>query len=284
MKIKISGGLGNQLFQFAFAHYASNIIDKTVYYEVSDEPNFGRPFELAGLIGNCTHRLQRVDSKGPLAELIRIPALISGSKWIEPPTYEFILPERVVELRNRKIAGYFQNWKFLFPENENVVSEISNYVNGIDLPSVEFREPVKGTEYLLIHIRGGDLLLYEQTMGCLSEAYYLDVIGSLDKKSFSKIVVTTDDKKFVIENFRRLKYDYLFDQLDLTTWECLKLMSNAKILITANSTLSWWGGCLASRGGSQVHVPNPWFKKWHENPGAAFLVPDFIPHNSRFEL
>jgi hypothetical protein len=38
-------------------------------------------------------------------------------------------------------------------------------------------------------------------------------------------------------------------------------MSNAKLLATANSTLSWWGGYLGIRNGNSVIFPSPFFRE-----------------------
>jgi len=46
-------------------------------------------------------------------------------------------------------------------------------------------------------------------------------------------------------------------------------------MISANSTLSWWGGYLALKRGAASFIPYPWFKNWTPEVGSAFNFPGF---------
>jgi hypothetical protein len=54
--------------------------------------------------------------------------------------------------------------------------------------------------------------------------------------------------------------DFVFSPSNSSAWQTLRMMSMAESLVLANSTLSWWGGFLASNKGNAVLSPNPFYK------------------------
>jgi hypothetical protein len=60
-------------------------------------------------------------------------------------------------------------------------------------------------------------------------------------------------------------------------------MSQARFVITSNSTFSWWGALLASGNGGTAYIPEPWFLNWIPDPDSAFEYPGFKKVRSRFK-
>jgi hypothetical protein len=74
------------------------------------------------------------------------------------------------------------------------------------------------------------------------------------------LVIGTDDVKSAASVIDDLNPDFVFSSSDSTAWQALKMMAMADSLVLANSTLSWWGGFLASNRGKIVYSPSPFYK------------------------
>ena len=96
------------------------------------------------------------------------------------------------------------------------------------------------------------------------------------------ILVITDDPEEAKQIFEGNSDVKIIGPTELDEWGCLSLMSGAKAVITANSTLSWWGGFLSFKNGGIMVIPNPWFAEWGERVGSAFAHPGVLQVDSGF--
>jgi hypothetical protein len=283
MKIFVKGGLGNQLFQFSFAHSLNQKIE--VYLDF--DARLDRPFELENLIKFCEHDTKvietsdrflrtrikacRIPNKLNLSVLNKFVDFIAKIRIEENP-FTHLSKEKMVE--NYMNLGYFQHWKNVQDNWKYFGCELIKCLNQITVPS-----DILFDKSVMLHIRQGDLLNVKNTMGILDSSYYEKAIRKI-KTSNSNVkfnyVILTDDILRANEIINQLD---LADALvlgpdDLNAWQTLKVMSNAHFLVAANSTLSWWGAFLASNNGGQIYFPDPWFKNWHEEVKDAFYFPN----------
>lgn len=280
MRIGINGGLGNQLFQASFAHLHS---DTRIELYLDSTPRPDRPFELQKLLVNCDHinklsstgnilmrfriKLMRAPKKLKLNFLTDFLSSISKIAFEEKPFSD----KTQVLYENSIYLGYFQHWS-LVEKNWNVFGPELNET----LAKIDGRKwtDIDLSSTIIIHVRQGDLINVKNTMGILSAEYYENAVKLIEDRSGHKsfkLVVVTDDKKRVSEFDSSLNFSRIFGLEDMTAWETLKIMSEAKYLVCANSTLSWWGSYLSAKKNGLVVLPNPWFKNWHEDVGEAFL-------------
>jgi|694.fasta_scaffold126293_2 hypothetical protein len=293
MKVFVNGGLGNQLFQFSFAHMKGNNI--SVFLDA--EPRLDRPFELDGLIANCDHTKVCVTIpafnfkwKLRLARLIRLSKSEKLIKFsaklikicIEPIPYTAFSKNSLNE--NVMYAGYFQHWKNVESSWINFEVELMNHLEQVFLPEdIDF----KLKDSVVIHIRQGDLVNVKESMGILSSDYYskaLQEISHINPRVIDQLIILSDDVARVEEIIKEsgLKPRLILSSSDLNAWQTLKIMSQSNFLIAANSTLSWWGGFLSSKKGGLCVLPKPWFKNWHEEVGEAFYFPKALQIESSF--
>jgi hypothetical protein len=175
------------------------------------------------------------------------------------------------------LTGYFQNYKYLDALSNNYHDSLSIFTKQVrnNLP----RNLNLQGDLCVIHIRGGDYKNIKN-FGNLSKEYYLNSLDSIGKK-LSEAVILTNDYSYSIQllgNKARI-----IGPGELGSWETLSVMSSATYLITANSTLSWWGGYLASAiEGSKVIIPSPWF--CNLDTKGAFNHPVFIKRDSNFQV
>ena len=282
-KVVISGGLGNQLFQFSFAHFLINDPNvKIEIYAPQSKKLVGRDFALESLCSECSH-IYRVRSRslcwidlvfkfrgfiqhrlGTLAQ-----NLFDKYLYVEKNAYE--VAETSVSARI--YSGYFQNWQYVHVVMPQIYSELVEMLTKVSgIASIQLGNSVYG----VVHFRRGDLLNYGKTMGILNDGYFLKAINYAftDLNQRVKLVVLTDDKEAGEKTFASLA-DEVYGPDDVDEWEALRIMSNAIFVVTSNSTFSWWGALLSSKNGGIAYVPSPWFLDWSPNPGEAFIFPGF---------
>ncbi len=131
--------------------------------------------------------------------------------------------------------------------------------------SAQFRNLIQDLDfgnYTAVHIRRGDYNNFKNSIGLLSEHYYLRAATLLGLTSESKIVFFTDaDVNSIIHEFQEFtcKYrNFTFAPKLENAAEVMLSMSHCHKIITANSTLSWWSGKFASH--TNVVIPDPFFR------------------------
>jgi hypothetical protein len=285
-----SGGLGNQLFQFAFLHVLSREGNEAIdlYFPVQNDES--RPFNLHRLVEGCTHignirliKSRRIDFLLKLADFLshRFPNS-KLDKFLFIPTREtnaYSFSELKVE--HDIFSGYYQNWEYV----NKVIDVIDIEVNLVlTNTSSSVTEALSNTDYGVLHFRRGDLLQFSDSMGVLEVDYFRKAVetAQLAAARNTRLLVISDDPVVATKEFSSTSSD-IYGPEELSEWEALALMSKAKFVITSNSTFSWWGGLLATRNGGTAYIPDPWFLNWLPNPAKAFHFPGFKALPSVFE-
>ena len=109
--------------------------------------------------------------------------------------------------------------------------------------------------YAVVHLRRGDYLPEQQ--GILSFEYYSRI---LKLHKVKKLLVFSDDYSCALKFVKYMGFGLAMNPKDTNEWDLLQYFRNAHLVITANSSLSWWGGFLCARTGGKVIVPSPWFR------------------------
>jgi hypothetical protein len=107
---------------------------------------------------------------------------------------------------------------------------------------------------LVLHIRRGDTREISKYWGVLSLNYYLKQVDiSLP------ITISVDDTKEIKVLGQHFPNATFLTPDNSTTWQTLKLLSEARTLIIANSTLSWWAAWIKSTTNPRdIHFPDSW--------------------------
>jgi hypothetical protein len=293
LNIVVNGGLGNQLFQYAYGHFNHAKISEFGIYRDAN-PRSDRPFELDALLINCEHARILGNSRDKFlryrfgfVKIIEFSAFGRLRKFAEKivrvnlESLPFTYVEELSHLSKSAVsAGYFQHWKYI----EDVWSQISNEISATLLKATlpdDLKNLVQNS--IVVHVRQGDLRNVRDTMGILSKEYYEEILDQIKVVEPNKqIIVVTDDLEGATETMAGIAVRQFFGPSDLDSWATLRLMSLANTLITANSTLSWWGAFLAHKNGARVYLPDPWFKNWSESVGNAFYFNEATLHSSKF--
>ena len=284
--IKLQGGLGNQMFQYAAAR--SLIKDQSAVYldhsflelNNTDKEHFtARRFELSifkniRALKAAKWKINFFKSRSAYFKLLRLLSK-SPVKFIQQQDNEFVNMPALAQNADVYLDGYFQSEKhfkhirkqlldeFQFPQldevNEALKIKIINTPNAIS-----------------IHIRRGDYLKSEKVLdvhGVLPSAYYQKALGILQSKYPSaSLFVFTEDMEWAKANFSGLNTYFVEHNTAADGWKDMALISRCKHHIIANSSFSWWGAWLSQNNGD-VFAPYNWF-----NPSKVnFNIQDFIP-------
>jgi len=271
--VKIMGGLGNQLFQYAFA-LAMKEKGNSVYL---DKRTWWKEIEEEGI--SCIKREYHLDKiKLSIRDngiqnnffyffahrfpynLIKVLNDYIGRLTRYRIGYKLYNLEEVIEydseiLRhyhyNCYFSGYFQSYKYFSDISERIKAEIQLKNNKL----VE----LEGTEDLVtvaLHIRRGD---YVDLGRALNVEYYMRGINYIIHTVKNPIFyIFTDDFKWC--KMLDVPYNNVFinETKEMTDFEELIIMSKCHHFIISNSTYSWWGAWLSDSPDKIVVCPDGW--------------------------
>ena len=266
-KIAISGGLGNQLFQWSAAHSLFKnegfYIDLTHYYLKTK-----RVFELNPLIQFCRHnhnqslRLNRITIMKVFewAAYRGVPLrYLEQLGYFQENFHVSDLSDMIATSRKKNsrlyLNGIFQNGNFVddaFPEVEKEFTHIIE--DSFSATRNLFKIP---DEYAVIHVRRGDYPISQfpsKAIGQLDDDFYLQILS----RTSLPIILLTENFLDVAELSRVIKPWIILSQRETNPWESLSLMAKSKFFIGSNSTLSWWGAYLASKQEHETWLPSDW--------------------------
>jgi hypothetical protein len=271
--IKISGGLGNQLFQFAFGKYVSYKLNTVVKYDIHTENGYSkftqRTFGLKDIIldheianENDVTKFRYFRNKF-LARIER--KLIQKAPIINP---KYIIQDLFMPISNSPkfkdncyYDGYWQSEKYFKPI-ESIIRQEFNQSLKLDENNASLLHDIEYSESVSLHIRRGDYISNSINKKIYSECtleYYKQAILFISSKIMNPtFYVFSDDLDWVKLNFKE-KIFRIVDNSTKSPETDLFLMSRCKHHIIANSSFSWWGAWLNNQPKKIVIAPKTWY-------------------------
>ena len=292
LKVHYRSGLGNQLFQFAFAHFLQIETNRKVQmYRPKVSGNSLRPLELSGILELCNHLVPEeiYDNRNPFQRLAAKPAFKNfpygffGQPTPFYETKEFTFLSKGLESlhdQNYKLFGFWQHNKYVNAVQTSVLSELELQIN-----TIKMKKETKLQAHnvgAVMHFRRGDTDRSDLklSLGSLDIEYYANALDTVGIEP-SDCLILTDDEMAAQEVARKLGIKKILGPSSTNAWETLKIMTEADTLVMANSTLSWWGGYVCSSKGKRVIKPNRWFRNL--DTFTAFEMPNSIELESTWE-
>jgi hypothetical protein len=254
--VKISGGLGNQMFQYALA-FSIQMMNKnqkvllhTNWYDNISHRKY--------MLNNFNISLQTIKSK-------------KNTYKVYKEKYNFFHASVFSIEDNVLLKGYWQNENY-FIEYRNLLLKEFTLKNKLSKEAYIYNKIIKDNESISIHIRRKDYVKNKATNkihGVCKISYYMQAINFFKKKIKNPyFFIFSDDLKWAKQNFNNVKNVFFLNyNRNIEDYEELILMSNCKHNIIANSTFSWWGAWLNKNNDKIVIAPKKWFKtdKYIEN-------------------
>lgn len=258
---KIQGGLGNQLFQWAYGRnlslkYNTQLYMDTRFYDIKSPDITKRNFNL-DKFPNINYNLINND-------VIR-NFNSNGYPIIYTDNFHYIDLEYNNNL-NYYLDGYWQSEKY-FKEIENIIrQELSPNKLILDKIS-KVHNPEDNN--VSLHIRRTDYITSNGVHPIQPISYYEEALNII--KDYDNILVFSDDIEWCKNNLHFYKMLFIENNTDI---EDLYIMASCKNNIIANSSFSWWGAWLNNNPDKKIITPINWF-----GIQANLNTSDMMPNN-----
>jgi len=271
---QIVGGLGNQLFQYAFARRLSLYLDQDLFldldffedYHVPDVfrlDKFNLSYQLAD--NNDVSRLKRIAVNGIRGKIYRRKKKKNLYQNIHNHyDQKWFYNNSLSQLDKKKdiyLSGYFANPYFFYEIEDLIVKEFT-LKNALNLTNKKMKEQIESTNSVSLHIRRGDYV-NNSLFANIPLSYYEEGISIFKEKYVNPVFfIFSDDLQWAMENLK-INSDMVFVDINdrKTDFMELNLMSSCKNNIIANSTFSWWGAYLNQNKDKTVIAPKVWYKQ-----------------------
>lgn len=169
--------------------------------------------------------------------------------------------------------GYWQSEKYFKDIETKVRKSFSFKLKLISNKNLSLAKTIRGTNSVSIHVRRGDYLMEIGWDTCNLE-YYNKAIKYIEQiLPHCTFYVFSDDILWCMKNLTN-KYNFIYVDWNKgnDSWQDMYLMSQCKHNIIANSTFSWWGAWLNNNPQKIVITPSIWFND--RNPNDCDIIPD----------
>lgn len=270
--VKLVGGLGNQMFQYAAAralaerNKTSVILDLSWFNQEFDKGTTPRIYEL-----KCFRLdLKTAKNKGTVRQKVQLRLAKKHSEphfHYDPQFHK--LPKNVV------LSGYFQSEKY-FANIRGILLEDFSWVKDVKGKNRDiFKQIENDKSSVSVHVRRGDYVSNENAAkfhGLTGVDYYKAAVKELTKHVKNlNLYVFSDDPDWCKENLKFTQpTTYISHNNDGS--EDMRLMKMCKHNIIANSSFSWWGAWLNENPNKIVIAPKQWFS--HQESNTKDVIPN----------
>lgn len=280
--VKITDGLGNQMFQYAFARKLQLSSGKKVYLDTRFINNEDRPLRA----GEKNIFLKKSDYREYELNQFKIRIPIANEKILSH--WNFLQCNNEIEKAIFRLSqNRFWIWQYLCENNDNKATFFKHLdkrlpvylegyffnqayfedIRGILQREFKLKQPVKLSSELKtalnnpnsvsVHIRRGDFLKLNRDIS--HKSYYTDAMARMKKDIENPIwLFFSDDIEWVKENINVSEPRIYVSGMEYEDYEELIIMKNCKNHILANSTFSYWAAYLNSYPDKKVICPRRW--------------------------
>jgi hypothetical protein len=230
--IRLQGGLGNQLFQWAL--YESLKENYKVKLDKHIPGCTNRSYDLPDIISDKVDTISETEK-----------AEFSQTNFITITDNHRYKNLKFKDDKNYYLNGYWQNEKY-FVHIRNKILDSFKWPN---LENLDFEDSCS------IHVRRGDYLKYRHIYPVHGIEYYNRALDIINPKGY--IYVFSDDIAWCKSNFKVKNMIFMKNNSHI---QDLKYMSLCSDNIIANSSFSWWGAWLNQNRNKKVICPINWIK------------------------
>lgn len=255
--IKIAGGLGNQMFEYASAWALSKRLRQPLVLFVNEKEK-DRPFRLKQLKLSAKSILRPEQMPFALKVLINkqvkslFKRLHKSNCHFEDWLYFRQLGDKfqeeffTVNAPNIFLEGYFQCESY-FREYRAELLEQFKPAYTMESQSVQTLEQIKGCNSVAVHVRRGDFQQSSHRFHyLLSEDYYRRAMAYIrEQVEAPQFFWFSEDFDWIHEKFgNENEFHFVKTNSANADIDDIMLMKNCRHIITANSSFSWWSAWL----------------------------------------
>lgn len=288
--IRLMGGLGNQMFQYA--------VLRTMMLKYNQEGIIS----LKG-ITNKNHNVYSLD-KFQINENITITNTESVKSFINYLLYFFYclfliklkngykimngiqpflnnlgmycVPDGYIKLGKIKrkknvMIGYYQSIKY-FDEYKDIIQKELKINSPVMNSNKKIYNDIEKSNSVCVHIRRGDYIGTNHQV-CDEQYYYKAIKLMKSKVDNPKFFIFSDDIEWVKKNMK-FEENVIFVEGNNPNYEELRLMYTCKHFIISNSSFSWWAQYLTENKNRITIAPYKWFQ--NKNQKVDIFQKDWI--------
>jgi hypothetical protein len=287
--VKLMGGLGNQMFQYAFGRHLEHRLGVQLKFDTSDfaltsgGPGFvPRKYDL-DIFGidvdvATPKEIARLRDRTGIAPLDRLLNRVLGPKpshVVELPVFHFV-QERYEGSDDTYFDGYWQSEKY-FADVEPEIRREFSVVEPLEPRSEELMREITASNSVCVNVRRGDFVVNDRH-GWFGSDYFSQGEKMLaNRMTDHRFYVFSDDVEWCRENLR-------FDRPTVFVGhefagrkfqDYLRLMAACRHFIIPNSSFAWWAVWLNNSTDRVVVAPKKWFNA-PELDASDLFQPDWI--------
>lgn len=273
--VKLKGGMGNQMFQYALGRALSlkykdplcldlvTLLDrtprsgvyKTAFYEYNlDVFNVDAKLMSESEVGSYYRTIISKIRRG----LLYLKSFVIKTRGVEK--YFHFDPEIKSIGPNACLDGYWQSPKY-FSEVEDTIRKDFTFKEKFSDKIENLMQKIKNQNSVCVHIRRGDYI-GNPLHDIVGKDYYVKGIEKIKElTNVDKIYVFSNDIKWCEENIK-FNYPTMFvgdEYVGKKDEGHLALMSACRNFVITNSSFSWWAAWLSENKNKIVVCPKQWF-------------------------
>lgn len=279
--VRIKGGLGNQMFQYAVGYALATQAADEVCFDPAFTPTMtARSYKLP-LLRVQTANKANTSCLPTIAKVLKNPYINKACRMLKLGHHtsgdflyylevdESFHPE-VLELggKNVYLDGYFQSPHYFESYRKELLTQLQPNYLPADSYMAQLAQ-IKSSCSVAVHVRRSDFKADRSPFHYLLAAdYYREALAYMRAKlSVPEFFWFTDDFEWVKAHSPADKHTHF---VELHTQHCdiddMMLMKHCHHIITANSTFSWWAAWLNEHPDALIVVP-----------GKPYGNPDMLP-------
>ena len=270
--IKIKGGLGNQLFQYAVGralalhHRLPLKLDLTIFKTYKLHRYLLDQFAIQADIATEDEIIKLKGRNNVLFSALRKAGLVKRKSYLKEKRSSYF-DASVFKKDDVYLDGYWQNELYFSNIREELLRDLTSISSMSEL-GVVYMEGIKKSNSVSLHVRRGNYLNLKN-FNVLDIDYYMKAVEYI-RKNVEKptFYIFSDDLEWCKNSLGFLD-NCIFVDSTKTEIDDLKLMSFCKHNIIANSSFSWWGAWLNQNCKKTVIAPKGWLLN---DPGSSKVI------------
>ncbi|HSZ71254.1 MAG TPA: alpha-1,2-fucosyltransferase [Cytophagaceae bacterium] len=271
--VKLQGGLGNQMFQYALGKAMAKIhrssftldLDFLLDRKLDKGPNFVfRDYDLDvfAMSPVIAKTGQEVKYSHP-SFLDKLSSCFKNRTVYKESFFQF--DQKVLSVKpDVYLDGYWQSARY-FETIEKELRTDFTFVHPIEKESHALYRDILFTDSICVNVRRADFLT-SSFHGVCGMNYFEPAIDFLASSlAYPKAFVFSDDPAWCEENFKlnipMQVVDHSHKGFKFSNQ--LQLMATCKHFVIPNSTFAWWAVWLNNKENSKVIAPKKWFNDEH---------------------
>lgn len=280
--VRLTGGLGNQMFQYAFGQALRLATGLQVHYDARSlfdggriEGDTPREYSLGHLNVDVAFasdaELDFLGVKYSNEVKVGLHSLVSNLRT--PGRSNRVIQEKGFGYRNevfskgrtaKYFSGYWQSAKYLAGIEEAIRSEFQPRT-ALSTEAEDLKQRIEALGAACVNVRRGDFVSDEKTRkfhGYMDADYYTSGLKRLRRTgTFDHVFVFSDEPEWCASNLTLPGnievVAHRFAGPHFTHY--MHLMSSCSGFVIPNSTFGWWGAWISNVSGNQIVSPRNWF-------------------------